>query len=679
MSGVCSGQAGTAIKERGLNRIVAGIVGVFVVAAIVIAAALFFILRDDADDEGAVSHAAVVAAPVVRADAVVMPVRSAYLSMPKSGVVSEVLVSENQLVGAGQALVRLDDADAVAAFRKAEAALDAAQADFEALQAVIAEEREIEDETRPGKLEQARLAEWQAEERYLHLSGANRAAGASVSVDGAALEAGLEKAIADAEAAVQQAQDAVLAAKGVASAPGIPQTPESAARIAERDAKVAAIRLTIFDLQAALDNADDEAELRSDAEEAVMVANALLLNAKRKLDVTRLQTAADARIMQDAYDDAALEWRMVHKRYLGIDLTGDELLQDPDTLFSDWGVDLEEMFDRDNQPLGAAGFIDDPATRWDELKIFAWLRLHPGPSAVLKTCEGVKLPRAIMCMEREYDDAWDALSAAREDLMAHELDAANSIAAAENAVVASEKAVRDADRALELVPDGRREVDAERIRSDIDAANAALTELLDFADPVEVAQAEANLEAAEANLEALLPDDAEIAAAEQVLADLRLQIEKLERGRDPLAEARREARLEAAESRIALAATNLDTAELALQDNELLAPFAGTVVALSAEAGEEVGARQPLMRLADISAWELHTADLDELSVVNLAEGSGVQVRFDALPDLELAGTVTRISRFGEEKQGAVTYTAEIRIDGSDPRLRWGMTASIRK
>ena len=323
-----------------MNRIVAGIVGVFVVAAIVIAAALFFILRDDAADDGLASQVAVVAAPVVRADAVVMPVRSADLSMPKAGVVSDVLVDENELVGAGQVLVRLDDADAVGALQKAETALDAAQADLAALQAVIAEERELEDETRPGKLEQARLAAQRAEERYLHLSGANRAAGASVSADGAALEADFAKAIADAETAVQQAQDAVLAAKGVASAPGIPQTPESAARVAARDAKVAALRLTIFDLQAALDNADDEAELRSDAEEAVTVANALLLSAKRKLDVTRLQTAEDARIVQDAYDDAVVEWRMVHKRYLGIDLTDDELLQDPDTLFSSWGRGL---------------------------------------------------------------------------------------------------------------------------------------------------------------------------------------------------------------------------------------------------------------------------------------------------------------------------------------------------
>jgi hypothetical protein len=71
--------------------------------------------------------------------------------------------------------------------------------------------------------------------------------------------------------------------------------------------------------------------------------------------------------------------------------------------------------------------------------------------------------------------------------------------------------------------------------------------------------------------------------------------------------------------------------------------------------------------------------DLDELSVVNLSEGDNVEVSFDALPELEMSGTISRVSRFGEEIKGSVTYAADIRLSGTDPRLRWGMTASIRK
>ena len=85
------------------------------------------------------------------------------------------------------------------------------------------------------------------------------------------------------------------------------------------------------------------------------------------------------------------------------------------------------------------------------------------------------------------------------------------------------------------------------------------------------------------------------------------------------------------------------------------------------------------MSLADTSEWELMTVDLDELSVVHLAEGDNVSVSFDAMPELEMSGTVSRISRHGQELKGAVTYAAEIRLSGTDARLRWGMTASIRK
>ncbi|MCH9011343.1 MAG: efflux RND transporter periplasmic adaptor subunit, partial [Chloroflexi bacterium] len=59
--------------------------------------------------------------------------------------------------------------------------------------------------------------------------------------------------------------------------------------------------------------------------------------------------------------------------------------------------------------------------------------------------------------------------------------------------------------------------------------------------------------------------------------------------------------------------------------------------------------------------------------------GDTVDVRFDALEGLEMTGTVMSISQFGEEKQGAITYTAQIRLNGHDDRLRWNMTSSFTK
>jgi HlyD family secretion protein len=52
-------------------------------------------------------------------------------------------------------------------------------------------------------------------------------------------------------------------------------------------------------------------------------------------------------------------------------------------------------------------------------------------------------------------------------------------------------------------------------------------------------------------------------------------------------------------------------------------------------------------------------------------------VRFDALPDLQLAGTVSRVALMGSNRQGDIVYTAEIALAQTDPRLRWNMTAVV--
>jgi len=57
--------------------------------------------------------------------------------------------------------------------------------------------------------------------------------------------------------------------------------------------------------------------------------------------------------------------------------------------------------------------------------------------------------------------------------------------------------------------------------------------------------------------------------------------------------------------------------------------------------------------------------------------GQTVSVIPDALPDLEIKGTVDKISDVFEEKRGDVTYTTRILLDSVDPRLRWGMTVVI--
>jgi HlyD family secretion protein len=143
-----------------------------------------------------------------------------------------------------------------------------------------------------------------------------------------------------------------------------------------------------------------------------------------------------------------------------------------------------------------------------------------------------------------------------------------------------------------------------------------------------------------------------------------------------LAGARPEA-IAAVEADVAAAEAALAQAQVALADTELTAPFAGTVASLDAKVGEQIAAGQPVVTLADLSAWQIETDDLTELNIVRVKEGDPARITFDAIADLELKGKVVRIEEIGENKMGDITYTVIIAPDEYDERLRWNMTAVV--
>jgi HlyD family secretion protein len=114
-----------------------------------------------------------------------------------------------------------------------------------------------------------------------------------------------------------------------------------------------------------------------------------------------------------------------------------------------------------------------------------------------------------------------------------------------------------------------------------------------------------------------------------------------------------------------------------LDETELRAPFAGTIAALDLKVGETVVPGTPVVHLADLATWQIETTDLTELNIVRVRPGSAVTVTFDAIPALELPGTVSRIRALGENKQGDITYVVTITPDRQDERLHWNMTASV--
>lgn len=136
---------------------------------------------------------------------------------------------------------------------------------------------------------------------------------------------------------------------------------------------------------------------------------------------------------------------------------------------------------------------------------------------------------------------------------------------------------------------------------------------------------------------------------------------------------------------VALAQARTDSANAALVSAETLvgtsdlrASTSGTIVDLELQVGQVVTPTTKIAAIADFSSWIVKTNNLTESDIVAVQVGQPVEIVLDAIPELTLKGTVTHINNRFEEVRGDVTYTVTIKLDETDPRMRWGMTAAVR-
>jgi len=267
-------------------------------------------------------------------------------------------------------------------------------------------------------------------------------------------------------------------------------------------------------------------------------------------------------------------------------------------------------------------------------------------------------------------------------------------ALAMQAITDAQDARRDAERYINNLNAGSRQTDIDSSKADLvflkDALDNAREDYQPYANKDEdnlkratflskLADAQEkydnavrllnNLQGSPSELDMAIAE-ADLSVAEAQLALAESNYEKVKEGPDP-------DDLAAVEARITAAETNLVAAETALENIELVAPFSGTLVDLGLKVGEQVSPGTPVAVLADFVKWKVETDDLTEIEVPDIYVGQPVTVTPDALPDLELKGTVESISDLYEEKRGDVTYTARILMDEDDERLRWGMTVVV--
>ena len=220
-------------------------------------------------------------------------------------------------------------------------------------------------------------------------------------------------------------------------------------------------------------------------------------------------------------------------------------------------------------------------------------------------------------------------------------------------------------------------IDAElagaRAATEAASARSAQAEAVVKQAAAQVDVAEANLDRAQAALETARDRNVGENEAEAARNAGRAQVQA---AKAALTAAQEGAKAAAAEVRRAEAAVS--SLELARADLTLTAPFAGTVASLAATVGQQVSPGQVLVRVADTSAWEFVTTDLDESGIARIEVGDAATVTLDGVPGVEIPATVARIGSFGASRQGGIVYELVATPDGAVPDgIRWNMTATI--
>lgn len=147
------------------------------------------------------------------------------------------------------------------------------------------------------------------------------------------------------------------------------------------------------------------------------------------------------------------------------------------------------------------------------------------------------------------------------------------------------------------------------------------------------------------------------------------------------------ANLEKARLQVEQARLQVQEAKRDLESLTLTAPIDGLVVykeiwgpsgRAKVKVGDSPWRGQPLIEIPDLSVMQVKTS-VNEVDVSRVAIGQQVRIKLDALPEPEFYGTVTQVATLATRKRNSSVKEFEVMvlIDGSDPRLKPGMTASV--
>jgi HlyD family secretion protein len=289
------------------------------------------------------------------------------------------------------------------------------------------------------------------------------------------------------------------------------------------------------------------------------------------------------------------------------------------------------------------------------------------------------LPQNVILAQADLVSAQQAL----EDL--YESYQPLAVAQAAQALAAADTAADDAQRFYGNVTSPARQTDIDQAQADVVLARDRLDKAQDRFDPYankpdsvtkanlqsQLAQAQAAYDNASRLYNSLIgvSSDLDVAQAE---ADLQLALANLADAQehyDDLQAGPKGSDIAAAEARIAAAQATLD---LAMLD----APFNGTVTRVDAKLGDLVANGTSAFRVDDLSHL-LVDVDVSEVDINRVQVGQSVVLSFDAILAREYTGRVTEVSLVGDVVQGIVNFTVTVELLDADELVKPGMTAAV--
>lgn len=122
---------------------------------------------------------------------------------------------------------------------------------------------------------------------------------------------------------------------------------------------------------------------------------------------------------------------------------------------------------------------------------------------------------------------------------------------------------------------------------------------------------------------------------------------------------------------------NVQLAQAALQNSQLIAPADGVVSLVNLSMGSFVQAGQVQIIITDPAKMHVETTDLSERDVVNVKAGQAVNVTIKAL-NQQIKGKVTAVSPLADTLGGDVVYRAFIQLDELPQGALPGMTVTVQ-